>query len=256
MPRGERELEKTGASTPYPGWDELERERREETPAIGLTVRDPSGAIVRRIDGPTGKGFHRIAWDLRSPSHDPITAGRRREEWEDEDRQPHLVAPDLQRGLSKPTATSSSLRAGTFEVVRLREGALPGAPPAETAAFLERAADVELAVGGAIQALDDAMAQLQRMRTALDRSTAAPDGELDRALRELQRQLFAVDEELAGNRSRRDIGEPTAPSVSQRLRVDPRRVRRDLWSHRHAPPEPRARRAALLRAPGPAPAAD
>ena len=63
------------------------------------------------------------------------------------------------------------------------------------------------------------MAQLRRMRTALDHSTAAPEGELDRELRELQRQLFAVDEGLSGNRSRRDIGEPMAPSVSQRLRV-------------------------------------
>jgi len=220
----ERELEKSGASTPYPGWDELERERREEKPAVVLTVRDEHGAIVRRIDGPVGKGFHRVAWDLRSPSHEPITDGRRREEWDDGDGAPtgYLVAPGTYSvSLSRRVEGELVELAGPvpFEVIRLREGALPGAPPSETAAFLERAADVELALAGATQALDDAMAQLQRMRTALDRSTLAPDGALDRELRELQRQLFAVDEELAGNRSRRDIGEPMAPSVSQRLRV-------------------------------------
>jgi hypothetical protein len=49
----------------------------------------------------------------------------------------------------------------------------PGAPPAEIAAFLERAADVELAVGGAIQALTTNGAAAMD-EDGLDRSTAAP----------------------------------------------------------------------------------
>ncbi|PWB78095.1 MAG: glycosyl hydrolase [Holophagae bacterium] len=220
----ERELEKTGASTPYPGWDEIERERREQGPAIVLTVRDASGAVVRRVDGPTGKGFHRVAWDLRSPAHDAITDRERDQEWEEEGRAPagYLVAPGTytvsiaQRVDGEVTELAGPV---AFEVVRLREGALPGAPPAETAAFLERAANVQLAVDGARGALDDAMARVGRLKTALDRSTAPPGGELDRDLRALTERLLAIDEQMSGNQSRRQIGEPMPPTMALRLRV-------------------------------------
>jgi hypothetical protein len=63
------------------------------------------------------------------------------------------------------------------------------------------------------------MARARRLKTALDRSTIEPDGELDRELREIEQRLYAVDEGLSGNRSRRGMGEPMAPSVAQRLRV-------------------------------------
>ena len=37
-------------------------------PKIIFEVRDSDGDVVRRIDGPASKGFHRIAWDLRYPN--------------------------------------------------------------------------------------------------------------------------------------------------------------------------------------------
>jgi photosystem II stability/assembly factor-like uncharacterized protein len=222
----ERELEKTGASTPYPGWDELERERREEDPAIVLTVCDENGAIVRRIDGPADKGFHRVAWDLRSPSPDPVTATNRRTEDDEEESEGsdsgYLVAPGTYTvSLSKRVEGVITDLAGpvSFEVVRLRDGALPGAPPRETAAFLERAAQIKLAVGGAGEALADALARVGLLKTALSRSTLSPGGDLDRNLRALDQRLHVIDEGLSGNRSRRQIGEPIQPPVAHRLRV-------------------------------------
>jgi photosystem II stability/assembly factor-like uncharacterized protein len=63
---------KTGGDNPYPSWDELRREDREEAPSIVLTVTNDAGNVVRRIGGPTEKGFHRVAWDLRYAAPDPI----------------------------------------------------------------------------------------------------------------------------------------------------------------------------------------
>jgi photosystem II stability/assembly factor-like uncharacterized protein len=37
-----------------------------------LTITNPSGTVVRTIEGPTGPGFHRVMWDLR---HEPPTSG-------------------------------------------------------------------------------------------------------------------------------------------------------------------------------------
>ena len=55
----EKPLAKDGKDTPYPGWEALEAERREEKPAILLTVRDGDGGVVRRLTGPARAS---IAW--------------------------------------------------------------------------------------------------------------------------------------------------------------------------------------------------
>ena len=65
----EKELAEEGSGIPFPGWNALEEERRQEKPQIWLTVRDQSGNVVRRLHGPTGKGFHRVAWDLSYPNN-------------------------------------------------------------------------------------------------------------------------------------------------------------------------------------------
>ncbi|MCW8926177.1 MAG: hypothetical protein OQJ84_07975, partial [Xanthomonadales bacterium] len=69
----EKEIEKQGGDTPYPGWDALAAERAEEVPAVVLTVRDSQGAVVRKLEGPAEAGFHRVAWDLRYPDSSPWT---------------------------------------------------------------------------------------------------------------------------------------------------------------------------------------
>ncbi len=61
-----------GEDTPYPSWDQLRREDREQEPGITLVIRDAQGEVVRRIEGPASKGFHRVAWDMRYPAAEPI----------------------------------------------------------------------------------------------------------------------------------------------------------------------------------------
>jgi hypothetical protein len=68
----EQERAKEGGDNPYPSWDQLRREDREEAPSITLTVRDASGNVLQRIDAPAGKGFHRVAWNMRYPAPDPV----------------------------------------------------------------------------------------------------------------------------------------------------------------------------------------
>ena len=75
-----REKEKKNSkSVGFPGWDAVEAEHREMKPKIIFEVRDSDGDVVRRIDGPASKGFHRVAWDLRYPNpyaHYLLTARR------------------------------------------------------------------------------------------------------------------------------------------------------------------------------------
>ncbi|MEO0450727.1 MAG: glycosyl hydrolase [Pseudomonadota bacterium] len=68
----EIEIEKAGGDTPYPSWETLRAEDREDEPAIIFIVRDAAGNVVRRLTGPSGKGLHRVAWDLRYPAPDAV----------------------------------------------------------------------------------------------------------------------------------------------------------------------------------------
>jgi len=215
----EKELEKEGADTPYPGWDGIEAERREEQPAILLTVRDIDGEVVRRLTGPTKAGFHRVAWNLLLPSPEPLTDGEK-EEW---DRTPKFPAAPgqytvtLSKRVSGKTVDLSEPMA--FDVVSMRQGTLEGASPEEIAAFVERGAEVRRAVAGAEQSVKRAFTRIARLKKALEVSAAGPDGELDTTLRELEKRLFTAEEALVGNRSRQRIGEAMTPSVVRRLEV-------------------------------------
>lgn len=68
----EKEKAEKGEDTPYPSWDALRAEDTELAPSVWLEVTDSEGNVVRRVEGNTGKGFHRTAWDLRYPAPDPV----------------------------------------------------------------------------------------------------------------------------------------------------------------------------------------
>ena len=53
---------------PFPGWDAIEEEMREEAPSIRLTIKDSNGIVVQRIKGTAKKGMNRVNWNLRLSS--------------------------------------------------------------------------------------------------------------------------------------------------------------------------------------------
>ena len=217
----EKPLVEAGKDTPHPGWAEVEAERREEKPAVVLTVKDAAGSVVRRIEGKTEKGFHRVAWDLRLPATQAIGA---RSRFEGEDgRGPRgvLAAPgEYTVSLAKQADGKTTELAGPvrFEVVRMREGALPGADPKETAAFLARLAGVSRATSAATQAVSQALKRVETLGTALDRSRSAPDG-LDAELHAIRQELHGLDEALVGNRARATIEDDGVATITRRVQV-------------------------------------
>jgi photosystem II stability/assembly factor-like uncharacterized protein len=212
----EKKLVKQERDVPFPGWEELEAERTQKEPMIWLTVRDSDGNVVRRIAGPTKKGFHRVAWDLRFP---PVSAIDYRSESEAGNQVGVLAAPgDYTVTLSKQIDGIATDLAGPvpFEVERLRKGALEGSEAEDAAAFWQQIAELQRATTAASLVLKNALKKVDAMRTALSRTPAAP-GDLDEQLHELRQTLLEFDEKLNGNRSKRQIGEKTNPTINRRL---------------------------------------
>jgi hypothetical protein len=103
-----------------------------------------------------------------------------------------------------------------FEVVRMYKGALDGADPQVTAAFWKETERLNKSVSAATKILNETIKKIELMESALKRTPAAP-GNLDKQLYDLKQDLFTIDEQMNGNRSKNGVGEKSNPTVTSRL---------------------------------------
>ena len=141
--------------TPYPTWNELRAEDREQDPQVMLVVRDAHGRVVRRVPGKTGKGLHRVSWDLRHAA--PSGRGP-------------LVVP------GRYAVTVASLVTGAwsdiagpeeFDVEVLPGAKFPSTDREAVLAFQQRAAQLSAAVRATSTAAAEAATRLDNLDKAL-----------------------------------------------------------------------------------------
>lgn len=214
----EKKLTKEKKNIPFPGWDEVEKERREEKPGMILIVKNSDGEVVRKINGPATKGFHRVAWDLRMPSVSALDPDRLYSSYRSGGM---LAAPGeytVSLAESRGGNTVILSEAVPFEVVPLHKGALKGATPQEAAAFWREVEEIRKVTSSLSIVLREAQSRVSVMKKALSR-TALPPGKLDSVLYQLNQDLYELDEKLYGNRSKSEVGEKSPPGINQRIGV-------------------------------------
>lgn len=207
-------LAEEGQDTPYPGWDALHEERKEDAPAVMLIVKDDRGEHVRTVDAPVAKGVHRVAWDLRYPSYSAETDGQ-----PDKNSSGVLAPPGtytvelVQRrdGVTTPLAKPES-----FEVVPLKDRGLKGMPLNELVDYLRDMADLQRRTSAASTVLNETATQVDAMRVALDRVGL---GTTDLYLRVLDLEKILADLELRlrGDHQRRGMNAGGPLSINDRL---------------------------------------
>ena len=217
----EKKIAEEGGDNPYPGWDEVRLEALEEAPGIVLTVRDASGAVVRRLSGPAKAGFHRVAWDLRYPSDAAWTPPGADEGWNPLGSAGTLAAPgtytvSLARRLDGRLEDLGKTQ--SFRAVPLRKGTLEGMPPARMVAALREVAEVQRAANAAVAAAGETGRRLAAIRETLMRSTVG-DTALGGEVRELERRLAEIRMGLSGHQQKSDLGETQPPAVMGRLQA-------------------------------------
>ena len=219
----QKKLEKDWKDTPYVGFDELERERRQPKATVLLTVRDAEANVVRTLEGPAKAGFHRVAWDLSFPTTSAIEriAGERRGGGPDRGDSGFMAPPgSYSVTLSKKVDGEVTQLAGPvdFEVVRVFQGVLKGSSPMDAAEFTNQIAALQRGVTAADEAMELVFKSIEELERALARSTTAP-GTLDTELEALKQKLYDLDQAMSGNRTIGAMGHPHVPTVSRRLRV-------------------------------------
>jgi photosystem II stability/assembly factor-like uncharacterized protein len=214
----EQELAEQGGDTPYPGWDEIRREREEPDPTVILTVVDSSGEVVRRLHGPTRAGFHRVAWDLRYPSSSawhPSSGESNRSQNE----AGYLAAPGTYTvSLAKRIdgVTTGLGQIATFEVVPLHD--ISPETAGEAVAFLRELDGLRRDANAAKSTIEETEKRLAAIRETLGRSTV-PVGSIDDAVVELERRLSDMKIRLSGDEQRNRLNEQGPVPIRRRLDV-------------------------------------
>jgi photosystem II stability/assembly factor-like uncharacterized protein len=213
----EKKIEKQAGDTPYPGWDALRAEKVEEDPAVVLTIRDGSGTVVRKLEGPAKAGFHRIAWDLRYPDSSP---------WTDKPQDNYIVfngplaAPGEYtvslatrvNGVLKETGQQTGIK-----VNMMRQNSLASADPAEVVAFSLRLDKLIREGAGANAAMKALLTELDAIKQTLLRS--GTEGELRATARGLELEVMDLQLKLSGDPARDLAGDPGPVSVNRRVNV-------------------------------------
>lgn len=208
----EKKAIKSKKSVAFESWEKAEQERLEPKPTIWLTVKDNNGNVVRRIEGPTKKGFNQVVWDLRFPSTSAID--------KEKDKSKGMMVAPGQYSVTLTEHINGNYRQlsepQNFEVKRLRTGTLKGAEPEQTVAFWREAAELQGQVSAANKALSTALSRTKQLKLALSRTHTEP-GQLDKSLHDITQALHALDVQLNGMGSKNEIGQDGHMTISDRI---------------------------------------
>lgn len=227
----EKALNKQKKAVTFPGWDEVEAEKNQEKPTIWLTIKDKSGQVVRKIRGPVSKGFHRVAWDLRYPSTRVLEASARpsrRSGGLGIMAAPGEYTVSLAQQVDGATTPLSS--PVTFQVERLRKGALPAIPIQEITRYWKKYNKVQAEIQSMSISLRKALQRMDILKTALERTPAAP-GNFDKQWFDLKQKLLQLRRKVWGNSAKNEIGENDAPTIYTRMRA----AGSSMWGSTHGP---------------------
>ncbi len=217
--KAEAALAKKNADVPFPAWDTLKAEDRQEDPAVVVTVSDANGQVVRRFTGPATAGISRVTWDLRLQPTDPINGPPFRPDPDFPFNSPP-VAPFAPPGtyqvslLKRVDGVFTAL--GTpqrFQVVDV--DSVPGRVMA-TLADQKKIAELERAVLGTSALIGETFTRLSFLKRAIDETPGA-DTSLARRVRALEGSLRDAQESLSGDPTRARRNEASPPSLQGRL---------------------------------------
>lgn len=215
----EKALREKNADTPFPGFDRLREEALESGPKVLLVVSDAAGRKVRWIEGPAKAGLHRVNWDLRGPSPDPVDLNPQgfKAPWDAPPTGP-LMAPGRYSAELLVVSAAGVRRLGTPQSFEVKP--VPTAPSgtdfAAVAAFQQRTAELQRHVAAAEAKIRDAREQLRHMRAALLQAPRAnPD--LFMRMDSMTKGLAGLSLRLSGDPARLALNESDQPSISGRV---------------------------------------
>ncbi len=211
---------KDGRTVRYPTYDELKAEDLEKEPELFFEIRDDNNQVVDRVPATRDKGIHRVSWNLRYPSANPVSLAPPPEgaPWDD-GPVGHLALPGKYTGtLIRVVDGAASPLASpvTFDVIPLDLATFTAKDREPVLAFLQKVARLQRAVTSAQRASGEARERLAHLRKAVS-DTPGADPALLASITAMQNRLHDIDVKLNGDPTLNNRNEPAPMSISERV---------------------------------------
>jgi photosystem II stability/assembly factor-like uncharacterized protein len=224
----------SGEDVPVPSLEELRTEANARQPMLFVLVRNDRGELVRRLEVPASKGFHRVPWDLRYPDYEPVVLEQPSDlpPWFEPPTGPMVVPGKYSVELARLVGDQFEVVGSrqSFEVVQIFESTLDAEDPAATLTFQQVTGELYIRAAGAARELARASERVAYVEKAIVQSPGTALDLLTTAS-ELRQRLAAIEVDLVGDPILNRLEEPTRPSVLGRLST----VMGGHWSSRHGP---------------------
>ncbi len=215
----EKSLREAGRDIPFPGYDALRREAVESGPRVFLQIADAAGKPVRRLEGSTKAGLHRINWNVRGPVPDPIDLRPPgfRPPWGGDPQGP-LLAPGRYTAQLVVVSSSGVRQLGqpqSFEVKPV-PNALPGTDYVAVAAFQQETAELMRQLNGAGAELGRVRDRIRHMQAALAQTPRASPA-LQLAMDSVSARVVALQMRLDGDPAKQGLDQSANPGIQGRV---------------------------------------
>lgn len=210
----EKDLIKQKSNVNFPGWDALDSESNQTAPALVLMVRDSDGNVVNTVAGTNQKGFNRVAWNLTHADRNGVSLQRPSGGDDDFLGSPYMATPGkysvtLYQRVDGELKELSGPQ--NFDVVPLREGALPAKPASDIDAFRSQFQAFQQNLAATNNHLSRSLTKVDAMQRALNEATN-PTAALSSSLHAARTQLLAIQKMMNGSPSKNEIGERNPPA--------------------------------------------
>ena len=215
----EKALREKKASIPFPGWQRLLQESKEDKPQVLLLVSNDKDQPVRWIKGAAKKGIHRASWDLKLSPPDPInlTKPAFKPPWAGDPEGP-LAAPGnynvalfiAHNGMLQPQGEPQEF------MVKAVANTTPTTDFKAITAYQQRTSELSRQISSAGKKLKEASTRLKHIKAALLETPKATQ-KLFADLNQLQQNLAELQKRLNGNPIRRKLNENSSPSIRSRV---------------------------------------
>jgi photosystem II stability/assembly factor-like uncharacterized protein len=201
----------------YPEWDQLRKEDLEEKPSIIITIKDSAGNVVKRLNGPGKKGFHRVAWDMRYPAFTPVRLGKAEEGWMGTSSGPMVLPGKYSVEIAK-YLNGELIALAEPQTVELEPlyKALATGLNAEVLAFQNKSGELQRAALGAQRVLGELSERLQYAKIAIGQTSAAST-ELWKKTRAIELKIVDLNTRLSMDRTKFQRSQPSPPSIIERI---------------------------------------
>lgn len=207
---------KDGTDPPYPNYDEIRAEQEEENPFLQFTIKNDKGQIVRNIKTRQSTGIKRITWDFSQevPSSPNLrgSANNMGTNPAPATALPGVYTVELSRnvgGVITPLAGPVK-----FEVSLLNHFTLPAKDRGAVIAFIEKATQLNNAVGASSSKLSEIAEQIQYGKQ-LGYNMGA-DAQLMKELKSMETEAKDLDILFNGNPIISNLFDEQPPGIRQR----------------------------------------